>query len=130
MKYVNTIVCVYLYSSAPTECVCGWSPSRLFSQMGNIPLATRIKHKNSEKYQGKSPLHPVKLTSNRSNQQQCSLYVFPLDFPKRGILQKGHKSNLRSLLERYQLAKVSGHLISRLFVMRNFKEQWVLFFKR
>ena len=66
-KKVNTLSIEFIFSSAPTVCDCGWSPSRLFPQMGNITLATRIKHKNSEKYQGKSPLHQFKSKPNRSN---------------------------------------------------------------
>ena len=43
---VNTLSIEFIFSSAPTLCVCGWSPSRLFPQMGNITLATRVKQKN------------------------------------------------------------------------------------
>ena len=37
---VNTLSIEFIFSSVPTVCVCGWSPSRLFPQMGNI---TRVK---------------------------------------------------------------------------------------
>ena len=33
---VNTLSIEFIFSSAPTVCDCGWSPSRLFPQMGNI----------------------------------------------------------------------------------------------
>ena len=39
---VNTLSIEFIFSSAPTVCICGWSPSRLFPQMGNITLATRM----------------------------------------------------------------------------------------
>ena len=33
---VNTLSIEFIFSSAPTVCICGWSPFRLFPQMGNI----------------------------------------------------------------------------------------------
>ena len=35
---VNTLSIEFIFSSAPTVCICGWSPSRLFPQMGNITV--------------------------------------------------------------------------------------------
>ena len=39
---VNTLSIEFIVSSAPTVCICGWSPSRLFPQMGNITYTTSI----------------------------------------------------------------------------------------
>ena len=35
---VNTLSIEFVLTSAPTVCVCGWSASRLFPQMGNITM--------------------------------------------------------------------------------------------
>ena len=40
---VNTLSIEFIFSSAPTVCIGGWSPSRLFPQMGNITYPVR-KH--------------------------------------------------------------------------------------
>ena len=43
---VNTLSIEFIFSSAPTVCICGWSPSRLFPQMGNITMKSQSNPAN------------------------------------------------------------------------------------
>ena len=70
---VNTLSIEFIFSSAPTVCECGWSPSGLVPQMGNITLATRIKQNKIQRNIKESLLC---IQSSRSQTEVTSIIQF------------------------------------------------------